>query len=73
MSFRNINDPESDFTPSYIPKFENPKQFADEKIKILRKEFHIRLTAKELAHLRSLQTEVEINAAVRTILNNHWK
>ena len=73
MSFRDINNPESDFTPSYIPKFKNPKQFADAKIKMLKKQFYIRPTTAEIAHLYSLQTEHEINAAVRAILDNHWK
>lgn len=70
---RLLNSPESEFSPSYIPKFENPNQFIEEKIKMLRKEFRIRLTNEEINHLYELKTEVDINAAVKTIINNHWK
>ena len=73
MKTHDLNDPESKFQPAYIPKFENPEQFTDEKIDMLRKHFRIRLTNDEINHLYSLKTEYEINAAVRTILNNHWK
>lgn len=68
-----LNDPEVESTPSYIPKFENPNQFIEAKIKMLRKEFRIKLTNDEINHLYELKTEVDINAAVKTIINNHWK
>lgn len=70
---RPINSPESEFSPSYIPKFENPNQFIEAKIKMLYKEFKIKPTAEEISHLYELKTEVDINAAVKTIINNHWK
>ena len=68
-----INSLEGEFSPAYIPKFETPEQFVAEKIEMLGKEFKIILTDDEIEHLSSLKTEIDINAAVRTILNNHWK
>lgn len=68
-----LNDPEVESTPSYIPKFETPNQFIEEKIKMLRSQFKITPTDEEINHLYDLKTEYEINAAVKTILNNHWK
>lgn len=73
MSYRNINDPESEFQPTYIPKFENPNQFIEEKIKMLHRHFKIHPTDAEINHLYELKTEGDINAAIKTILNNHWK
>ena len=73
MIDRLLNDPESDFQPSYIPKFENPNQFIEAKLKMLRYQFRIRPTDKEINHLYELKTEGDINAAIKTILNNHWK
>jgi hypothetical protein len=68
-----INSPEADFSPAYIPKFETPEQFIEEKLAMLGEDFKLTLTDEEINHLSSLKTEVDINAAVRTILNNHWK
>ena len=70
---RLLNDPESEFSPTYIPKFENPYQFIEEKLRMLRHHFKIDPTNEEIDHLYELKTEYEINAAVKTILNNHWK
>ena len=61
------------FEANYIPKFENPGQFINDKIEILRNQFHINLTAEDIAHLCEFKTENEINAAVKGILNKYWR
>lgn len=61
------------FEPSYIPKFETPGQFINDKIEILRTHFGISLTAEDIAHLCQFETENEINAAVKGILNKYWE
>lgn len=73
MSCPVLNDPESEFSPTYIPKFENPEQFIEAKLEMLRGHLKITPTIEEINHLYELKTEYEINAAVKTILNNHWK
>ena len=37
------------------------KTYIKGKIKMLRKEFHIRLTESEIQHLKSLQTEIAVD------------
>lgn len=61
------------FEPNYIPKFETPGQFINDKIEILRTHFGINLTAEDIAHLCQFETENEINAAVKGILNKYWE
>lgn len=61
------------FEASYIPKFQNPGQFINDKIEILREHFGINLTAEDIAHLCEFTTENEINAAVKGILNKYWE
>ena len=70
---RILNDPESEFRPSYIPNFENPEQFIEAKLDMLFHHLKIIPTSDEINHLYELKTEYEIIAAVKTILNNHWK
>ena len=57
----------------YIPEFENPEQFVDEKIKMLTEDFKINLTYEDKKYLRSFKTENHINTAVRTIFNKYWE
>ena len=73
MSQYILNDPDSEFRPTYIPKFENPEQFVNAKLEMLRNHLKIEPTIEEIVHLYELKTEYEIIAAVKTILNNHWK
>lgn len=61
------------FEANYIPKFHTPGQFIDDKITILREHFGIKLTAEDIAHLCEFETENEINAAVKGILNKYWE
>ena len=73
MKRHGLNDPEVDSIPSYIPKFENPNQFIEEKLVMLHDHLKITPTNEEINHLYELKTEYEINAAVKTIINNHWE
>ena len=68
-----LNDPVGEGIPSYIPKFKNPEQFIEEKLEMLFHQFKIHPTNDEIAHLYEMRTEGDINLAVKTILNNHWK
>lgn len=56
-----------------VHMFHNAKEFQNEKIKMLRDEFCIRLTSEDERYIRSFKTENEINASVRTIINKYWK
>lgn len=58
---------------AYIPEFTTAREFADAKIEMLREQFCIRLTKEDTTHLRSLKTENEINAAVKSIINKYWE
>lgn len=55
------------------PSFVTSEQFIKEKVKMLQDHFRIKLTDADMEHLWSLETETEINAAVKTIINNHWE
>lgn len=59
--------------PGYIPKFKDPETFIADKIKMLADDFYIYATEDEIKQLRQYTTEADINAAVRTIINNHWR
>lgn len=39
-----------------------------QKIKMLRKDFNIRLTTTEIKHMKSLQTEVSVDNYARTLI-----
>lgn len=59
--------------PSYIQDFKSAVTFAEAKIQMLEKDFQIKLTDKQKLHLKTLKTEREINAAVRSIIDNAWR
>lgn len=42
------------------------------KMKMLRKEFGIIATQKEIEHMNTLKTEIAIDRYFHTILDNHW-
>lgn len=64
---------DGDFQPSYIPKFTTARTFADAKIEMLRDQMRIDLAPEDIEHLYSLKEEYEINAAVKTLINKHWR
>lgn len=63
----------SGFEPSYIPRFTTPEKYIDARVAILRDHLCIEVTDEDVAYLREFETEAQINAAVRTIINKHWK
>ena len=61
------------FRPAYIPRFTTPEKFIEDKIGILREHFCIKLTDDDITYLQQFKTEGEINNAVKTIINRHWR
>lgn len=53
-------------------EFITPKQYADFKLVMLRKEMYIDPTEDEIAHLYELKTEGDIDRAVHTIIERAW-
>ena len=49
--------------------YHNIETYVAQKIKILRKDFHIRLTTAEIKHMKSLQTEISVDNYVRTLIS----
>lgn len=58
---------------NHAPQFKNAEQYIEAKLKMLMKDFRITPTETEIKHLYELETESEINRAVRQIINNHWR
>lgn len=63
----------TDFNPSYVPEFTTPEKYVEAKVKMLREHMCIDLTDDDIAYLSEYRTEGEINAAVKGIINKHWK
>lgn len=55
-----------------VRKVSIPK-LVEEKIKMLRKDFLIEPTEEEIAHLKELKTEQQVETYVRIIINSHWE
>jgi chromatin segregation and condensation protein Rec8/ScpA/Scc1 (kleisin family) len=55
-----------------VKKVNIPK-LIEEKIKMLRKDFLIEPTEEEIAHLKELKTEQQVETYVRIIINTHWE
>ena len=52
--------------------YENPAQYVEFKLEMLRKEMYIEPTEEEIEHLMSLDSELRIDNAVRSIIERHW-
>jgi hypothetical protein len=65
---------EGEYVASHSPIFRNPKQYIEAKLKILtdRRSFGIQPTDDEIAHLRTLKTQVQIDNAILSIIDRHW-
>ena len=57
---------------AYCATFVTPEQYIKAKLKMLEEEMYINPTSEELAHLKSLKTEVGIDNAVKSIIDRHW-
>lgn len=64
---------DTSFSPTYVPEFTTPEEFIAAKVEMLRTHMEIDVTQEDIAHLREYQTEGEINAAVKSIINKYWK
>lgn len=58
---------------SFFITFVTPEQYVEDKIEMLREEMYIKPTDDEIAHLKTLKTEVSIDNAVHSIIDRHWK
>lgn len=57
----------------WYDRFENPEQYIKAKLRMLQDDMYIRPTEEEIKHLYSLKTEGDINNAVHSIIDHHWK
>ena len=71
--YRGVSLAEQSDRASYIPKFRNPKEYADLKIGMLKDDFCLRLTKEDEVYIHSFKTEHEIDSACRAMLNKYWK
>ena len=56
-----------------VTKFKDPESFIEAKIEMLEEHFKITLDADDIIRLKKYKTEVDINAAVRSIIEKHWR
>lgn len=54
------------------PVFNNKDEYIAEKVAILRGQFLVRVTTKDIEHLKSLKTEHEIDRACVTIIKKYF-
>lgn len=59
---------------SHSPIFRNPAQYVEAKLDILMdpRGFGIKPTKEEIAHLKTLKTQVQIDNAILSIIDHHW-
>lgn len=57
---------------THCPVFKTPEQYVKAKLKILDRDFYIKPTEEEIAHLNTLKTQIAIDNAVLSIINHHW-
>lgn len=76
MSNSTTNTASSDWSRQYRNGWEiefiSPKQYADDKITMLREEMFINPTQEEIDHLYELKTQGDIDRAVHSIMDRHW-
>lgn len=63
---------EYSYITSHSPKFTTSEKYLKAKLRILRRDFCIQPTEKEIAHLNTLTTQISIDNAVLSIINRHW-
>lgn len=64
----------SEYINSHSPIFKNPEQYIKARVKILsdRRSFGIIPTDEEMEHLRTLNTQVQIDNAIISIIDRRW-
>lgn len=60
------------YITSHSPQWTTPEKYIKAKLKILKRDFWIEPTEKELEHLKTLTTQVSIDNAILSIIAHHW-
>lgn len=63
---------EDGFAPNFIPKFTTPEKYIADRVAILN-QLGIHPTEEDLEYLHRFSTEYSIDAAIKTVINKHWK
>ena len=63
---------QEEYITGHSPQWKTPEKYVEAKVKILQRDFYIKPTKEELEHLHTLKTQIAIDNAVLTIINNHW-
>ena len=61
-----------EYVNSHAIVFRNPAQYLKARLKVLSRDSYITPTDEEMEHLRTLETQVQIDNAIITIMNNRW-
>ena len=57
---------------SHTPLFKTPEKYIKDKLRILRRDFCIEPTEEEIAHLKTLTTQIAIDNAFLSIMTRRW-
>ena len=60
------------YITSHSPIFKTPEKYVKDKLRILKRDFHIEATYEEISHLNTLKTQTAIDNAILSIINHHW-
>ena len=61
-----------EYITSHSPQWTTPEKYLKAKLKILSRDFCIDPTKEELAHLKTLRTQISIDNAILGIINRRW-
>lgn len=61
-----------EYVNSHAIIFRNPAQYLKAKLKVLSRDSYITPTDEEMKYLGTLETQVQIDNAIITIMNNRW-
>lgn len=61
-----------EYITSHSPQFITPEKYIKSKLKILSRDFYIEATEEEIAHLKTLKTQISIDNAILGIINRRW-
>ncbi len=60
------------YISGHSPIFKTAWKYVKDKVRILERDFYIKPTEEELAHLNTLTTQTAIDNAVLSIIAHHW-
>ena len=55
-----------------VPVTNNIDSYRKAKLKILKRDFYIKLTPEEIAHADNLKSEIEVDNFFISAINRHW-